>query len=96
MDLSVVAFINLLRAAINIDLMAQQNICSAFSNRHCPFWAKYHLRENSTSSYLCSCTGPLATLARANAKIFGRDELALGGQRQLWPPLHTGRRVFIG
>jgi hypothetical protein len=37
---------------------------SAFSNKHGPSWARYHPRENSTSSYLCSCTNPLSSCTR--------------------------------
>jgi hypothetical protein len=55
---------NLLRAAIKFDSMGQQIKISAFSNKHGPFWLRYHPRENSIFSYLCSCIGPLATCPR--------------------------------
>jgi hypothetical protein len=45
-------------------LMAQQIIFSAFSGKQGTSWAGLRTRCNSTSSYLCSCTSPLATLAR--------------------------------
>jgi hypothetical protein len=44
--------------------MGQQIKISAFSNKHGPFWLRYHPRENSIFSYLCSCIGPLATCPR--------------------------------
>jgi hypothetical protein len=44
-----------------LDFIRQQTNVSAFLFKHGPLWARYHPRENSTSSYLCPFIGPVPT-----------------------------------
>jgi hypothetical protein len=80
---------------INFDLMAQEIKFSAFSNKHGPFWARCSPRENSTSSYLCSCIGPLSASHRWATSSHPTTPLLVAW----WPAAvmaSSSRRVFIG
>jgi hypothetical protein len=73
------------------DFMGYQINFGSFTSKHEAFYWRYKSCCNSNFSYLCSCTSPLATLARTRTRnCSAATPTSPGGQRQILPPLHVG------
>jgi hypothetical protein len=69
--------------------MAQRIIFSAFKQQTLPVLGEIPPARKLDIQLSVLLHRPASHLGQ-DVKMFGRDELALGGQRQLWPPLHVG------